>query len=178
MTIILSDCVKGSSMGLIGMQGEGHNNIVVVEMVAKNAIGVSVHGISNVLHLTNIVCWTRHGWDIEIVHGMGIHFALTDFKMCDDNWPVWTLVGAMAMVNLGNAWGFLIGVCLQVTTCVHVGMLCGCGSCVLDKNWVESGGRSWNSVNEWFISICNHKAGKLLGPSMVENSGRRNPTLG
>ena len=70
---------------------------------------------------------------------MDSHFALTDLKMHDDNWPVWMLVGATAMVSLDNARSFLIGVSLQVTTCAHVCMLHGGGVHVLDKNQVESG---------------------------------------
>ena len=67
----------------------------------------------------------RHGRDIDIVLGMGSHFTSMNLKMRDDNWPVWALVGVMAMVNLDNARGFLIGFCLQETTFVHLGTLPG-----------------------------------------------------
>ena len=92
VAIVLSNCIKGLGMGLVGMQVESFDNVIVVETVAKDAGGVGIHGISNVRHVTDIVRWVRHSRDIDTVHGIGSHLALTDLKVCDDNWPVWMLV--------------------------------------------------------------------------------------
>ena len=67
MTIVLSDCVKGLSMGLIGMQVESCDNVVVVETVANNVDEVSNHSISDVIHVTNVVRWVRHSRNIDTI---------------------------------------------------------------------------------------------------------------
>ena len=41
MAIILINCVKGLGMGLVGMQVEGLDNVVVVETVARILMGLA-----------------------------------------------------------------------------------------------------------------------------------------
>ena len=99
VAIVLSDCIKGLGLGLVSMQIEGFDNVVVVETVAENTNGVVIHSISNVLHVTNVVRRARHGQDIDTVFDTGSCLAEWLVSVC--NGDIGELLGPSKVENGG-----------------------------------------------------------------------------
>ena len=182
VSVVSGDGVDGGPMGEVGVLVQGGHDGAVMEAMALDFNGESVHGRSHTFGVADLVGGAIHGGKTKVVGLASRTIVTLDLQMSHGDVTAVALESAATVVNLGVSWGLLIGLSTEATSFLEVLLFAsGCAWVLtnvdLGKLDLDTGGNDGYFVDTLVKTMVVGDCGEVVVPNAIGHRGLRRPAV-